>query len=187
MPNPDYVPGAIEPSKEVSIPILPGPASLGTRVLEVSIPQSAGSDQQSTEYIVITHGTDTTPPYVVNSQAFTQRGKAPPPTRSPRPSQHTRSSKSPRFARPRCALERSPAELVPGAPYRFRGHFPPRVVAVGSDAGPKLRNTAEATENVPTRLYCSWNRFGRFSANVPSHERNGARERFGCLFRLGVN
>jgi hypothetical protein len=25
------------------------------------------------------------------------------------------------------------------------------------------------------------------SANVPSHERNGARKRFGCLFRLGVN
>jgi hypothetical protein len=74
-PNPNTPPPVGEPSKAVSIPILPGPASLGTRVLEVSVPQSPSNPQQTTEYIVITHGTDTTSPYVVSSQALTQGGK----------------------------------------------------------------------------------------------------------------
>jgi hypothetical protein len=68
-------PMATVPSQQVAIPILPGPASLGTRVLEVSILPSPGAPQGGSEYIVITHGTDTTSPYVVNSQALTQGGK----------------------------------------------------------------------------------------------------------------
>jgi hypothetical protein len=63
------------PVEEVTIPILPGPASLGTRVLQVSIAPNPGAPQGASEYIVITHGTDTTPPYIVNSQALTQGGK----------------------------------------------------------------------------------------------------------------
>jgi hypothetical protein len=62
-------------STQVAIPILPGPASLGTRVLQVSISPSPGAPQGQSEYIVITHGTDTNPPYIVNSQALTQGGK----------------------------------------------------------------------------------------------------------------
>jgi hypothetical protein len=62
-------------SLQVAIPILPGPASLGTRVLQVSVSPSPGAPQRQSEYIVITHGTDTTPPYVVKSQALTQGGK----------------------------------------------------------------------------------------------------------------
>jgi hypothetical protein len=60
---------------QVPIPILSGPASLGTRTLEVSVSPSPGAPQGQSEFIVITHGTDTTPPYIVNSQALTKGGK----------------------------------------------------------------------------------------------------------------
>jgi hypothetical protein len=63
------------PSTQVAIPILPGPASLGTRVLQVSLSPSPGAPQGQSVAIVITHGTDTTSPYVVSSQALTQGGK----------------------------------------------------------------------------------------------------------------
>ncbi len=63
------------PTQSVSIPILPGPASLGTRTLEISISPTPGAPQGQKEFIVITHGTDTTTPYVVNSQALIQNDK----------------------------------------------------------------------------------------------------------------
>jgi hypothetical protein len=82
VPGVDYTPVAqtltLTPgvtSTQVAIPILPGPASLGTRVLQVSISPSSGSPQGQSQYIVITHGTDTTSPYVANSQALTKGGK----------------------------------------------------------------------------------------------------------------
>jgi hypothetical protein len=68
-------PTAPGPIELVSIPILLGSASLGTRVLQVSIAPNPGAPQGASEYIIITHGTDTTPPYIVNSQALTQGGK----------------------------------------------------------------------------------------------------------------
>jgi len=61
-------------SSTVAIPILAGPASLGTRTLLVTISPSPGLPQGASQLIVITHGTDTTSPYVVNSQALTQGG-----------------------------------------------------------------------------------------------------------------
>jgi hypothetical protein len=63
------------PYAQLTIPILPGPASLGTRVLQVSIAPTPDSPQGQTEDIVITHGTDTTSPYAVSSHALTQGGK----------------------------------------------------------------------------------------------------------------
>jgi len=63
------------PTKQVAIPILSGPASLGTRTLQVSVPPTPGAPQGQVEYIVIQHGTDTTSPYVVDSQALTEGGK----------------------------------------------------------------------------------------------------------------
>jgi hypothetical protein len=62
-------------SSTVAIPILPGPASLGTRTLLVTIAPSPGLPEGASQLIVITHGTDTTSPQVVNSQALTQGGK----------------------------------------------------------------------------------------------------------------
>jgi hypothetical protein len=62
-------------SSTVAIPILAGPASLGTRTLLVTIAPSPGLPEGASQLIVITHGTDTTSPYVVNSQALTQGGK----------------------------------------------------------------------------------------------------------------
>ncbi len=60
----------------LTIPILPGSASLGTRVLQVSIsPASSAANGTPNEYVVINHGTDTTSPTIVNSQALTQGGK----------------------------------------------------------------------------------------------------------------
>jgi len=61
-------------SSTVAIPILAGPASLGTRTLQLTISPSPGLPQGASQLIVITHGTDTTSPYVVNSQALTQGG-----------------------------------------------------------------------------------------------------------------
>ena len=62
-------------SATVAIPILAGPASLGTRTLLVTIAPSPGLPEGASQVIVITHGTDTTSPYVVKSQALTQGGK----------------------------------------------------------------------------------------------------------------
>ena len=68
--------GKLPTVAHLKIPILPGPASLGTRVLQVSIaPASAAAYGTPNEYVVITHGSDTTSPYIVNSQALTQGGK----------------------------------------------------------------------------------------------------------------
>ena len=82
MPGVDYTPVqqtiTLTPDSSMStvaIPILPGPASLGTRILLVTISPTPGVPQGASELIVITHGTDTTAPYVVKSQALTQAGK----------------------------------------------------------------------------------------------------------------
>jgi hypothetical protein len=81
VPGVDYTPVhqtiALTPnsSSTVSIPILPGDASLGTRTLQVSLAPTSGAIQGASQLIVITHGTDTAPPIVVQSQALTDRGK----------------------------------------------------------------------------------------------------------------
>jgi hypothetical protein len=82
VPGVDYTPvqqtitlTPANPRMQVTIPVLSGPASLGTRTLQVSVSPSPGTPQGHSEFIVITHGTDTTPPYVVNSQALTEGGK----------------------------------------------------------------------------------------------------------------
>src|SRR5262249_8668410 len=62
-------------TSQVAIPILPGPASLGTRILQVSLSPTPGAPQGQSEFIAVTHGTDTTAPYVVKSQDLTQAGK----------------------------------------------------------------------------------------------------------------
>jgi hypothetical protein len=72
-PSPDGNPPSVA---QLTIPILPGPASLGTRVLQVSFsPASSAAYGTPNEYVVITHGSDTTSPYIMNSQALTQGGK----------------------------------------------------------------------------------------------------------------
>jgi len=81
VPGVDYTPVqqtiTLTPDKSstVAIPILAGPASLGTRTLQVTISPTPGAPQGASQMIVITHGTDTTTPYVVNSQALTEGGK----------------------------------------------------------------------------------------------------------------
>ena len=80
VPGVDYTPvqqtiTATNGPQQVAIPILPGPASLGSRILQVSLSPTPGAPQGQSEYIVITHGTDTTSPSVVKSQALTQGGK----------------------------------------------------------------------------------------------------------------
>ena len=83
VPGVDYTPttksitvSSAYQTMHVAIPILPGPASLGTRVLQVSIsPASVVQDvvkNGASAYIIITHGSDTTDPYIVNSQALTK-------------------------------------------------------------------------------------------------------------------
>ena len=59
----------------VSIPILPGPASLGTRTLRVSVSPTPGAPQGESQVIAIVHGADAEPPFVVKSQALTKGGK----------------------------------------------------------------------------------------------------------------
>jgi hypothetical protein len=59
---------------QVAIPILRGPASLGTRTLQVSVSPTPGAPQGQSEFIGIHHETDTTNPTVVQSQALTQAG-----------------------------------------------------------------------------------------------------------------
>ena len=81
VPGLDYTPMrqtiALTPnsSSSLTIPILPGPAALGTRTLEVTIPPSPAAPQGSAQLIVIQHGPDKTPPHIVDSQALTQRGR----------------------------------------------------------------------------------------------------------------
>ena len=81
VPGVDYTPvqqtvtlTPTNPSITIPIPILPGPASLGTRILPVGISPGLGPNTEW-KYIVITHGTDTTEPYVVSSEGLTVQGK----------------------------------------------------------------------------------------------------------------
>jgi hypothetical protein len=74
-PNTSSDPMSADPMVTVRVPILPGSPSMGTRVLPVTLSPTPGNPQGQTEYIVITHGGDTTPPTVLNAQALTLGGK----------------------------------------------------------------------------------------------------------------
>jgi hypothetical protein len=79
VPGVDYAPGGQtvnfssgQTSATVQLPILPGSASEGTRVVELDLSATPGSTPFAAAFLAITHNSDTTPPTVVASKAITK-------------------------------------------------------------------------------------------------------------------
>jgi hypothetical protein len=59
-------------SQTVQIPVLPAPASDGTRILDLTISSSPGGAPTSEAFLIISHSADTTPPTIVATKALTK-------------------------------------------------------------------------------------------------------------------
>jgi hypothetical protein len=59
-------------SQPIQIPVLPAPASDGTRVLGIDVSSSPGGPPTSEAFLIITHSSDTTPPQIIASKALTR-------------------------------------------------------------------------------------------------------------------
>ncbi len=59
-------------TQTIQIPVLPAPASDGTKVLDLAISSSPGGAPTSEAFLIITHSADTTPPIIVASKALTK-------------------------------------------------------------------------------------------------------------------
>jgi hypothetical protein len=59
-------------SQTIQIPVLPAPASDGTRVLDLDISTSPGGTPTQEAFLVITHSADTTPPTIVATKTLTK-------------------------------------------------------------------------------------------------------------------
>ena len=79
VPGVDYTPqnltvnfAANQGSQTIQVPVLPGSASEGTRIVELNLAPTAGSAPTTGAFLVITHNADTTPPTVVSSKVLTK-------------------------------------------------------------------------------------------------------------------
>jgi hypothetical protein len=79
VPGVDYTPvtetisfAASETSKTIQIPVLPAPSSDGTRMVQLELSPAQGGPPIAAAYLVIAHGSDTTPPKVIATKMLTK-------------------------------------------------------------------------------------------------------------------